>query len=574
MSSETSAWKALIVEKCARQQATIPKEWLLKNPPSDDVLDVTNIPETCGLLSPKEIEITNTYVDVLLPKLAKGTWTAVEVTTAFAKRAVIAHQLTNCLTELFIDRALVKAAELDAYRKKTGRPSVLFMVCLPISLKDQINIEGLESTMGYVSWIGKFAEKSSVLADILQSAGAILYVKTNIPQTLMWPETFNHIFGRTYNPHNRSLTSGGSSGGEGALVAMKGSPLGVGSDIGGSIRIPAGFCGTYGLRPSYHRVPYAGCVNSMEGQDSVPSVLGPLSTSISGIKAFMQAVISQQPWLKDPLAIRKAWDESAYKLGEHGKGTGRLCFGFVWDDEVIKPHPPVLRGLREVKAALVAAGHNVIDWEPLKHGEIFPQASKIWAAAAAEDYATTIAATGEPLIESMSLLASDPDAKVERPAFRPPLDSKGLSSYQLWQIQKRRKELREEYAAYWNASVERTGTGRPVDALITPVAPYVAPPHGLNKTASYTMVWNVLDYPALIMPVSKVDLELDKPVPPHAFYGKADKENYESYNPTAYKNAPICIQLVGRTLEEEAVIGMGEVIDEVLKKSKNGKARL
>lgn len=107
---------------------------------------------------------------------------------------------------------------------------------------------------GYVSWIGNYSERDATLVTILYEAGAVPFVRTNIPQTLMvsacvyfpanpfadccdlqWPETFNHVFGRTLNPHNRNLTSGGSSGGEGALIAMKGSPLGVGSDVGGSV---------------------------------------------------------------------------------------------------------------------------------------------------------------------------------------------------------------------------------------------------------------------------------------------------------------------------------------------------
>lgn len=159
----------------------------------------------------------------------------------------------NCLTEIFVERALARAAELDDALKKTGKV-VGPLHGLPISLKDQICIKGLETTMGYVSWIGKYAEKNAVLVDILEECGAVPFVRTNVPQTLMvsrtysvskpvtliriqWPETFNNIFGRTTNPYNRSLTSGGSSGGEGALVALKGSPLGVGSDIGGYVSL-------------------------------------------------------------------------------------------------------------------------------------------------------------------------------------------------------------------------------------------------------------------------------------------------------------------------------------------------
>jgi Asp-tRNA(Asn)/Glu-tRNA(Gln) amidotransferase A subunit family amidase len=165
------------------------------------------------------------------------------------------------------------------------------------------------------------------------------------------------IFGRTMNPYNRSLTSGGSSGGEGALISLKGSPLGVGTDVGGSVRMPANFCGIYGLRPSYNRLPYAGATNSLEGQDSIPSVVGPLSGSVAGLKALTKAVIDQKPWLKDPEVLRKCWDEDAYKLAEHGRGKN-LCFAVMWDDGRTVPHPPIIRVLEYTKNALIAAGHK------------------------------------------------------------------------------------------------------------------------------------------------------------------------------------------------------------------------
>lgn len=131
------------------------------------------------------------------------------------------------------------------------------------------------------------------------------------------------------------MTCGGTSGGEGALNALKGSPLGVGTDLAGknsspvssqtdtlttltlfsgSIRVPGAFCGLYGLKPSYGRIPYSGTVSTLEGQESVTIVLGPLSNSLSGIKTFMQSVIAQKPWLKDPDAVRKKWDDDEYTL--------------------------------------------------------------------------------------------------------------------------------------------------------------------------------------------------------------------------------------------------------------------
>ena len=134
---------------------------------------------------------------------------------------------------------------------------------LPISIKDSFCVKGLQSTVGYVEFLKHEPSKTnSALVELLLALGAVLYVKTNIPQTMMVslravhsPRIFkianklqtgdsdNNIFGRTLNPHNTSLTAGGSSGGEGALTAFRGSILGVGTDIAGSIRIPALCCG-------------------------------------------------------------------------------------------------------------------------------------------------------------------------------------------------------------------------------------------------------------------------------------------------------------------------------------------
>jgi amidase len=248
---QTRTWQELVADKRTRQALSIPKEWILPIDrfPGPSVQEVIDFPESvkCGLLTTGDIEVTSASFEVLLSNLTKGDWTAVGVLKSFAKRAVIAHQLTNCLTEIFIDKALKRAAELDAHYERTGKP-IGPLHGLPISLKDQICIEGLETTMGYVSWIGDYAKENAVVVDLLLKAGAVPYVRTNVPQTLMWPEAFNNIFGRTTNPYNRTLTPGGSSGGEGALIALKGSPLGVGSDIGGSVRIPAGFCGLYALK--------------------------------------------------------------------------------------------------------------------------------------------------------------------------------------------------------------------------------------------------------------------------------------------------------------------------------------
>ncbi|KAI9448509.1 general amidase [Lactarius indigo] len=535
-----TTWQELAAEKKARQAASIPKEWLIALP-SDDVLDVTDIPAKCGLLSARDLEITEvSSVADLLSKIATGAWSSVEVTTAFCKRAIIAHQVTNCLTEIFIDRALERAAWLDEQLKSTGKV-------------DQVAIKGLETTMGYVSWIGRVAERDAALTEILIECGAVLYVRTNVPQTLMWPECYNLVFGRTVNPVNRTLTCGGSSGGEGALLRMRGSILGVGSDIGGSIRIPAAMNGIFGLRPSYHRIPYEGSVNSLEGQDSLPSVLGPISTDLGGIKLFMQAVIGQKPWLKDPLSMRKHWD---------GDGSSLLVsFGITVS---VIPHPPVIRALEMTRDALIAAGHDVVDWKPYKHAELHEATMGIWTAGGQEDILAATSQIGEPLLKSM--------AKTNTTEGTTFIGSKGTSAFELFKIQKKRAVLRKEYLDHWQNTSVSTSTGRPVDAIISPVAPFPPPPHGQYMTVGYTMIWNVLDYPACVFPVTKVDPVLDQPKPEHHFLSEEDRKIHELYDsPETFKGAPISLQLVGPTQEDEAVIAMTEIVEAALERRDRSK---
>ena len=106
--------------------------------------------------------------------------------------------------------------------------------------------------------------------------------------------------------------------------------------------------------------------------------------------------------------------------------------------------------------------------------------SAIWSAGAKEDYRVATLPSGEPVIASMNLAIDNPELSAENvPAFR--LLPDGISAYELWQVQKSKRDLRGEHLDYWNASVELTGTGRPVDAILSPCAPFVAPPHGMNK---------------------------------------------------------------------------------------------
>ncbi|KAK5240936.1 Acetamidase, partial [Exophiala xenobiotica] len=202
--------------------------------------------------------------------------------------------------------ALAQAKELDKYYEEHKKP-VGPLHGLPISLKDQLRVKGLETSMGYVSWVGKYDEEDSVLTALLRKAGAVFYIKTSVPQSLMVCETVNNIIGRTLNPRNKNWSCGGSSGGEGANIGFRGGIIGVGTDIGGSIRVPSAFNFLYGIRPSHGRMPYAKMANSMEGQETVHSVVGPLAHSVPDLKLFVTSVLQEEPWKYDSKVIPMPW---------------------------------------------------------------------------------------------------------------------------------------------------------------------------------------------------------------------------------------------------------------------------
>lgn len=213
----------------------IPREYyipqdIIDNPPTD----VSGIPSTCGILTAEEIEITENYDTVSLAEaIAARKYTAVAVAKAFSKRAIIAHQLTCCLTQWYPDMAEKRARELDEYLEKNGK-TVGPLHGVPVSTKEHMHVAGMYSSMGFYSSIVKDEEDSQMMR-ILRNLGAVFYCKTNQPQTIMHLESDSH-WGRTLNPHNIHLSAGGSTGGEAALLAMKGSVMGIGTDIGGSIR--------------------------------------------------------------------------------------------------------------------------------------------------------------------------------------------------------------------------------------------------------------------------------------------------------------------------------------------------
>lgn len=379
-------------------------------------------------------------------------------------------------------------------------------------------MKGKGLNAGFVSWWDHRGADDANVLKILRRAGCVFYARTTEPQTLMHLETSNNLYGVTVNPFNRDLTCGGSSGGEGALLGLRGSCLGVGSDIGGSVRSPSANCGLYGLRPSSYRVPSDGWSGTMLSEEQIVAVIGPLSTSLEGIRLFMKTVLSAKPWLIEPSCVPIPWrDQESQLPTSHGK---KLRIAVLWSDGIVKPHPPVIRALNEVVAKLQGIPEvEISTWKPYKHDEAWEIISTIYFADGAKEEIDAIEASGEPWRPlSKFIIQENPHVK-------------HLSIEEVWYWTSRREQYRRAYAKVWNDTATSTGSnGEPegmVDVILSPVGPGAAPPLDQSKYWGYTSQWNLLDYPALVFPVSKVDSAVDKVDEGYEPMNKQDAFNHQ-----------------------------------------------
>lgn len=353
-------WQEKAEIKRNQVAAAIPQEWrlpenLIQRMTEHDPTNILGIPGRCGILNKQELNITENYdATALLENLASGQFTAVEVTTAFSKRSAIAQQLTNCLTETFFEMARNRARELDDHLAATGK-TVGPLHGLPISIKESFSVSGIPTTLGFVSFLDRPPQATnSALVDVLLAAGAVLYVKTNIPQTMMTADSHNNVFGRVLNPHRLNLGAGGSSGGEGALVAMRGSVLGIGTDIAGSIRIPALCCGVVGFKPSVGRVPYGGQLSGARpGGTGIAPVAGPLCHTVRDAELLLKVVFNSNAADLDNDVLGVPFRPYQFQPV--------LTIGVMPEDPSFPLHPPIQRTLQAAVKKLIAAGHNVVD---------------------------------------------------------------------------------------------------------------------------------------------------------------------------------------------------------------------
>ncbi|XP_055259418.1 vitamin D3 hydroxylase-associated protein-like isoform X1 [Moschus berezovskii] len=288
-------------------------------------------------------------LEKLVQKLLADELSLESVLCSYLEEALKAHQEVNCLTD-FLDEC---EEQLQALKKlKKSERGLLYGV--PISLKDVYDCMGHDSTCGLAQFLEKPAAKDGVIVKVLKAQGAIPFVKTNISQTLLSFDCSNPIYGQTLNPQNLKKTSGGSSGGEGALLAEGGSILGMGTDTGGSIRIPASFCGVCGIRVTAYRLSNSGIASAVNGRKTVVAVTGPLAWDVESLALCLRALLSEHMHQLDPTVPFLPFREEVYSSDRP------LRIGYYESDGFTQPSPSMVRAVKLTSRLLQDAGHQVI----------------------------------------------------------------------------------------------------------------------------------------------------------------------------------------------------------------------
>lgn len=519
-----------------KDEYKLPDELIPSN--LDSGIDVTEIPTK--FLNAAELEITELSGCDLANRIAKGELSSVEVFKAFAKRATIAHQLTNCAMELFLDEGLKRAQELDEYYAKTGK-TVGMLHGIPMSVKEHYNFKGKVTHSCYVAYLDNVTDNWSTTLHAFLKQGAVFYVRTTQPQSLMHLCSRNNITGVCRNPLNTSLTPGGSSSGEGAIAAMKGSVFGVGSDIGGSIRCPAAFCGVWGLRPSQKRVSIKNIgPEGLVVQESVIPVLGPLARSAQDINLFMKAYTAAKPWEEDACIIPIPWREVAKPE------LKSLKIAIIYDDGVVKPTPPIIRGLKVAEEKLRAAGIEVVKWEPIHVKKLIESCYTLYTSDGNQAQKHKYSLSGEPL------------APLTKAFLSFGCSDAGITVAENQQLNGFRDVCRQEYLDVMNS--------QGIDYILGPAYVSVATKPDLIKYWGYTNLFNILDYPNVVFPTGlKVDVKLDAVDNSHKPRNDIERYEYSLYNDAKeFAGAPIGLQLTGRRYFDEELVKASEVVAEIV----------
>ncbi|MGA2272378.1 MAG: amidase [Bryobacteraceae bacterium] len=482
---------------------------------------------------------------------------ASEVTDAFLRRIEAVNGHLNAVVVPLFESARAAAAAIDE-TVAAGAP-VGPLAGVPITVKESFDVRGTPTTAGLTARKDHIATADALMVSRLRQAGAVLLGKTNVPPLLLSTETDNPLYGRTSNPWDLERAPGGSSGGEAAILASRGSALGLGSDMGGSVRVPAHACGIHALRPTAGRLSMHGHFACMAGNEAILVQPGPMARSVADLSLAMSVLAGPDQSLCHASVPPVPWsDPSDVPLS-------KLRIAYYTDSGVFRPSPAIRRAVRQAADALAAMGIEVEEWRGPNLEEAWDICVRLmvadgmkgpWRALKGSqlDRHTRsllgLSTLPRSVLVAWALLSA---ALGQRHVSQGLRRLRSVPAQEYFQLVQRRNDFRARFYAELH--------DRQIDALLCPADALVAIPHGasqyLGDALSYTAVYSLLGMPAGVVSLSRVQ-EGEVSDRPRSF-DLAERAAKQAEQGTA--GLPVGVQVVARHWREDVALAVMSALE-------------
>ncbi|XP_059503972.1 vitamin D3 hydroxylase-associated protein-like [Stegostoma tigrinum] len=498
----------------------------------------------------------------LQERLQEGSLSPDCVVLAYMEKALEVTELLNCITD-FLPECQTQLKNLDG--KKKG-----LLYGIPVSIKDNVSYKGHDSTCGLKKFLQQPATEDSVVVQVLKKQGAIPFVKTNVPQSMLSYECSNPIFGQTINPHDHKRTPGGSSGGEAALIASGGSVLGIGSDIGGSIRVPAAFCGICGFKPTENRLSSKGIRTAVPGQSVVSAAVGPMARDVDSLALCMRALLCEDMFQLDPSVPPIPFNDEVFSSSKP------LRIGYYESDEFWIPNTSMKRAVMETKQLLENAGHMLVPFKPLRTRTVL---NELFMRGIASDGGRILMERLkgdiiDPTLKDLLFVSTAPKIimKILHFLLKPfsPRISEILkhlggvrSVHELWKLHVAKKAYCDEYIDAWKSAK--------LDVLLCPaLGPALTAGYAGKVTVSSAcnVIFNLLNFPSGVVPVSTVTEQDEEDLKSYVGYCNDLWDRTFKKGVSGAVGLPLAVQCVALPWQDELCLRLMKEVERVTQKKK------
>jgi len=495
-------------------------------------------------------------------RIAHGECSALEAVDAHIARIDAVNPTLNAVVYERFEQARAEARDADAARAEGA--SVGRFHGVPVTVKESFDVAGMPSTYGMRSRARLIAEYDDPYVARLRRCGAIVLGKTNLSQLMLYVESDNPLYGRTNNPWNLKRTPGGSSGGEAAIVAAGGSPFGLATDLGGSIRVPATFCGIAGMRPTAGRMPELGGRPMSPGQAAITSQVGVLARDVADVILALECLNGgKNPPAEPPRPLGDPYqlDVSTLRVGYYSRA------GFF------APSPAVARAVEDAAGVMHQLGARVTAFAPPD-----PDLAEdlFYGILAADGGKAAIDFIGrdkrDRRVDELLNLVSKPRRSInttlsllrmmKQHGLAKLVNNYGLvDTAHYWKL----LEAQQEYQRRFRDALDRA-EGGPLDIVISPACVVPALPHGESRNVAaagaYAVIYSLLGYPSGIVPVTRVGVE-------EQIGRKRSRDRMERAALRAESGSvglPVGVQVVARPWREHVALAAMLAIESVVRK--------